>query len=340
MAFNIGVTQKVEDFSDELDSNIIYGYENDSKEVAIEKLEQIINKLSRLPAVEQISVIEFLKEDPTIATIVGDNPSLYMTNLSNYNKQASQELLGVLAQYAHLAYSNRYKGVLSSLDKCRNKPIVNTFSNELTKDIRIVPVKQMFETIKGTKTLLEFLQYSLDHLDKFEPQQMAKHYRAIGLRIPDKHLGFFAFGTLYEVLMNVLAVLDGGAIGYGVYCIFFGMGMVPAAVLGILVGTIFEGGLSAVGNRFGTSLRNKSYTTAAARGWNMNNLKQATAEFYKLDALFEKVDFAYKEAKRDSINRDKIRHIKRGYQIAFYSIKGCAKSLKVLYNALTSETGY
>ena len=35
------------------------------------------------------------------------------------------------------------------------------------------------------------------------------------------------------------------------------MGMVPAAVLGILVGTIVEGGFSAVGNRFGTSLEIK-----------------------------------------------------------------------------------
>jgi len=263
-----------------------------------------------------------------------------MTNLSNYNKQVSQELLGVIAQYAHLAYSNRYRGILSSIDKYRNKPIVNTFSNELTKDIRIAPVNQMFETIRNTKVLLEFLQYSLDHLDKFEPQQMAKHYRAIGLRVPDKHLGNFAFGTLYEVLMNILALIDGSLISYGTFCLFFGIGMVPAVILSALVGTIFEGGLSAAGNRFGTSLRNKAYTDAAARGWNMNNLKQVTAEFYKLNSLFEKVDFAYKEAKRNNINKDKIRHIKRGYQIAFYSIKGCAKSLKVLYNAITSETGY
>ena len=338
MAFNIGVTQKVEDFSDELDLDIIYDYENDSKEVAITKLEQITNKLSKMSATEQISVIEFLKEDPIIATIVGDNPSLYMTNLFDYNKQASQEFLGVAAHYAYLAYSNRYKGILSSLNECRNKPIVNTFHNKLTKDIRIAPAKQMIETIRNTRPLLEFLQHSLAHIDKFEPQQMSKYYKGVGLPIPDRHLGNLLSGTLYEVTANTIAIARTGMLGYATFFLFFGMGRVPSGILSLLAGAVFESRLSASGNRIGTSIRNKTYTTAADRGWTMDNLKQVTAEFYRLDALFEKVDIAYNEAKRNNIDKDKMKHIKRGYQIAFYSIKGCAKSLKVLYNAITSET--
>lgn len=342
MSFNLGLEEcNIASQGDYMDIELDNFIFEDMQDGAMSRLNSLVKSVNKLSSSEQIAILDFLANDPTVREIIGDDPNQYISNLKKYNDQVyeSNEIIGVIGGYIYVAYANRLKGVVQRISRYRNARPTNTFEHSLTRDIRIVPPKMLMTTMQNNMRFLNHLMTGLNNLDKFNINSLYPYYEAIGLKIPAKHSGFLISGSMLELLGIIASMSFGASIAWSLALLGMGAGSIPLAILAVIAGTVVEGSSTVLYNKLGTKTRNSSYTTAGARGWNDNLLKQSIKEFDKLYTAFEKMDRLYNLQYKDMKKQypDKFKAIKQAYKVIHASIKGCAKSTLVLCEAIYLE---
>ena len=342
MNFDLGLKKVLDTGFDDVDDadNLMY---QDMRDGVVHRLVTLTDSIKTLPSSEQRVVLDFLSKDQEFKNIIGDDPSCYMDRLNNYTEdvEVSEELVGIATAYSFIAYANSYKSILKKLNQFRGVvPMTfNTFDHDYTKDVRIIPVKEMARNIDACSRFIDYLLKCVNNMDKFEIKSLVPYYHTIGLKITEKHTGYLIGGSLLE-LLNIVA---GGVYGaWAVFALWLAFGPIPAFVIGSMV----EAGIIVLLNKAvggSTKLRNTDYTSAAQRGWNMNNLTQMTSRFYALQDKFEKLEtqcnYIYKDKALRKQYKDKFKAIKQATKTVFASLKGNAKSLLVLYESVTKIYG-
>jgi hypothetical protein len=342
MNFDLGLKNVLDTCFEDVDDTDDLMYQ-DMRDGAANRLVTLTDSIKTLSSSEQRVVLDFLSKDPDLKNIIGDDPSSYMDRLSNYTEdvEVSEELIGVAIAYGIIAYSNRYKAILKKLSQFKDSTprAVNTFDHNFTKDVRIIPVKEMNRNIEACSKFIDYLLKCMDNMDKFDIKSLIPYYHTIGLKITDKHTGYLIGGSLAELIYILAASIWAG---WAFFAFFLAFGPIPAFVIGymIQIGLIVAANKGVGGS---TKLRNTDYTSAAQRGWNMNNLVQMTNKFYVFQNKFEKLETEYKYLYKDKAFRKQYKNqfkaIKQATKTVFTSLKGNAKSLLVLYESVTKSYG-
>lgn len=248
--------------------------------VTRERFSDIVKGLRPLNEQDRLTVINYLRQDDTIAQITGDDPDMYYQHLCDHNKQVSNELLVYGVAFALAAwFLHKYRDTFFALRRSlADAAIPEDTWLETNTSTRLVLT---YDAFKQNDTMIENAYKALRVLlSKKDPQDadFRKVMDALHLKVPaSRSTGDVVVGGA----VGFLAGLGTGLLLHlGVTVPIVGLllisGMIPLAMITTYAGVAITTFASwFVIWRVGSNVSNKARVTFASQGWSSDTVKWA-----------------------------------------------------------------
>lgn len=254
--------------------------------VQAEKRERFCSLISGLESLNQqdrIVVINYLRQDPTIASMTGEDPELYYDRLKEHHDEISNEFVALTALAGLLVgwFLHKYRDTFYALRKSLSSGTVP--EDEWLTSNTTSRLVLSYDTFKTNDTLLENGYKALRALlSKKDPQEadFLKVTQALGLnKAPSRTAGQVVKG-------GILGILAGTVVGIFTHLGFtaplaavliLGAGLTVPIVSAILTPVIFAQSVLSwfVAWRVGSNVSNKNYISFANKGWTSKTVEWA-----------------------------------------------------------------
>lgn len=254
--------------------------------VQAEKRERFCSLISGLESLNQqdrIAVINYLRQDPTIASMTGEDPELYYDRLKEHHDEISNEsvvltvLAGVLAGWFLHKYRDTFHALRKSLSS-GTVPEDEWLTSNTTSRLVL-----SYDAFKTNDTLLENGYKALRALlSKKDPQEadFVKVTQALGLnKAPSRTAGQVVKGGILGILAGTVAGIftHFGVSVPLVAVLVLGAGLTVLTAVAILTPVIFAQSALTwfVTWRVGSNVSNENRISFANKGWTSKTVEWA-----------------------------------------------------------------
>ena len=253
-----------------------------AKAEAEDRFVSMVDGLASLTEQDRIVVINYLKQDPTIAQIVGDDPKLYYTRLTSKKEDISNEsvvglAIGILAAYLIHKYRDSFYALRKSLTN-GEVPDDSWLADKTSS--RLVLTYEVFK--ENNEILINGYKALRNLIDKKDPQEedFKRVADALRLKVPTPRSGGdFVKGGIIGWLAGVGVGL---LLHVGVICplasLFLMTGKFAIAQVASIAGAASAIASWFVAIRTGSNVSNKTAATYGSKGWTSTTVEWARKE--------------------------------------------------------------
>lgn len=248
-----------------------------------ERFCSLISGLESLNQQDRIAVINYLRQDPTIASMTGEDPELYYDRLKEHHDEISNEsvvltvLAGVLAGW----FLHKYRDTFHALRKSLSSGTVP--GDEWLTSNTTSRLVLSYDAFKTNDTLLENGYKALRALlSKKDPQEadFVKVTQALGLnKAPSRTAGQVVKGGILGILAGTVAGIftNFGVSVPLVAVLVLGAGLTVPTAVAILTPVIFAQSALTwfVTWRVGSNVSNENRISFANKGWTSKTVEWA-----------------------------------------------------------------